>query len=550
MIQSLSISNFALIEKLHIDFSSGFSTITGETGAGKSILLGALGMVLGKRADLNSLKNKDEKCVIEAQFKISQYNLKSLFESNDWDFEDVTILRREVLPSGKSRAFINDSPVNLNELQELGDTLVDIHSQHQTADLTENNYQFQVIDAIANNQDQLQQYYTLLKNFKSEESQLQNLKIELENLKKEEDYTSFLLQELQSISLQTIDQKELEDRYEQLSNVVFIRENISKSVLIANDEQHGIFYLLHKLKASLQKVASFSVDYQELFERVDSVHIELKDAIDELIRQEADLIDDPENLLKINEQLQLLYNLQKKHQVETVSELIEIQKQLESKVLSFSEIENTIKRLEDNRTANKSILDNLADGIHRNREQAIPVLVDQWTTILSQLGMPHVRFRLNMIPTESFLHNGKDEIEFHISVNKGTDFGLLKKVASGGEMSRIMLATKSILAEYSNLPTIIFDEIDTGVSGEIANKMSDIMKEMSQSMQVIAITHLPQIAAKGDVHFKVFKSIKEHQTATEIIQLTVEERIKEIAQMLSGSDISQSAINHAKTLLN
>ncbi|MFN9114019.1 MAG: AAA family ATPase, partial [Bacteroidota bacterium] len=374
MIQSLSISNFALIEKLHIDFSSGFSIITGETGAGKSILLGALGMVLGKRADLNSLKNKGEKCVIEAQFRISNYGLKSFFENNDLDYDELTILRREVLPSGKSRAFINDTPVNLNELQELSDALIDIHSQHQTSDLTENNYQFLIIDAIANNTDLLTEYSAQLKNFKSEETELRELKTKLSDLLKDQDYTAFLLDELQSIPLKTINQTELEDNFEQLNNVEFIKENLSKSILIANDEQHGIFHLLNEMKTSLQKVTTFSEHFQQLFERVHSVDIELKDAIDDLVRKEADLIDDPESLRRINEQLQLLYNLQKKHQVETAEELVEIQKQLENKVHAFGEIENSISNLEKSIKENELILNELASKIHNNRESAIPIL--------------------------------------------------------------------------------------------------------------------------------------------------------------------------------
>jgi DNA repair protein RecN (Recombination protein N) len=550
MIQSLSINNFALIEKLHIDFSSGFSIITGETGAGKSILLGALGMVLGKRADLTSLKNKDEKCIIEAHFHISNYNLRHFFESNDLDYEETTILRREVLPSGKSRAFINDTPVNLQELQELSDYLIDIHSQYQTQELSESSYQFQIIDAVAANGTLIEKYGTYLKQFKIDTQQLQALRTKLQALLKEEDYTSFLLQELNSISLKSINQAELEERFEQLNNVEYIQEHVNKAILLANEEQYGVLHLLSELKASMQKVSGFSESFQNLYERIDSVSIELKDSIEELIRKESDLVHDPENLQSINQQLQLLYTLQKKHQVNTVKDLIQIQTQLESQVHAFAEIENAIIALEDTIKETAIVLDDLALKIHTKREEAIPVLTQKWIDILSELGMPHVRFKIELIPTSTYMQNGKEDIQFLFSANKGSDFGLLKKVASGGEMSRIMLATKSILANYSNLPTIIFDEIDTGVSGEIANKMSDIMKKMSQSMQVIAITHLPQIAAKGDSHFKVFKTVKDDQTLTEIKSLNAEERVLEIAQMLSGIDVSESALNHAKTLLN
>ncbi len=550
MIQSLSINNFALIEKLNIDFSSGFSIITGETGAGKSILLGALGLVLGKRADSTSLKNKEEKCFIEAHFQISNYNLKSFFESNDLDYEDITILRREILPSGKSRAFINDTPVNLQELQDLSEYLIDIHSQHQTQELSENEYQFQIIDAVASNHSLLESYGVSLKQYKKDKLELQSLKNQLQNLIKEEDYTTFLLKELQSISLQSMDQLEMETQFEQLNNVEFIKENLNKSLLLANEEQYGILHNLNELKICLNKIITFSPNYRAIFDRVETVYIELKDSIDELSQKEEDLIHDPEKLQELNQQLQLLYSLQKKHQVTTISELQQIQTQLEAQVHAYAAIENSIEQIENQLNSTSIILNDLANLIHENRKNAIPILTEKWIEILSQLGMPNVRFQIELNQVSNYFLNGKDELQFLFSANKGSDFGLLKKVASGGELSRIMLATKAILSTYSKLPTIIFDEIDTGVSGEIANKMSEIMKNMSHSMQVIAITHLPQIAAKGDAHFKVFKSVLEEQTNTEMKILNNEERILEIAQMLSGFDVSESALNHAKALLN
>lgn len=550
MIQSLSINNFALIEKLNIDFSSGFSIITGETGAGKSILLGALGLVLGKRADSTSLKNKEEKCFIEAHFQISNYNLKSFFESNDLDYEEITILRREILPSGKSRAFINDTPVNLQELQDLSEYLIDIHSQHQTQELSENEYQFQIIDAVASNHSLLESYGVSLKQYKKDQLELQSLKNQLQNLIKEEDYTTFLLKELQSISLQSMDQLDMETQFEQLNNVEFIKENLNKSLLLANEEQYGILHNLNELKICLNKIITFSPNYRSIFDRVETVYIELKDSIDELSQKEEDLIHDPEKLHELNQQLQLLYSLQKKHQVTTISELQQIQTQLEAQVHAYAAIENSIEKIENQLNSTSIILDDLANLIHENRKNAIPILAEKWIEILSQLGMPNVRFQIELNQISNYFMNGKDELQFLFSANKGSDFGLLKKVASGGELSRIMLATKAILSTYSKLPTIIFDEIDTGVSGEIANKMSEIMKKMSHSMQVIAITHLPQIAAKGDAHFKVFKSVFDEQTNTEMKILNNDERILEIAQMLSGIDVSESALNHAKTLLN
>lgn len=550
MLASLSISNFALIDKLEIDFSDGFSIITGETGAGKSILLGALGLVLGKRADLTSLKNKEEKCVIEAHFKISNYNLHSFFELNDLDYENETIIRREILPSGKSRAFINDSPVNLQELQDLSVFLIDIHSQHQTQELSEELFQFQIIDSVANNQQNIFQYSTLLSSYKKDKSEHIKLNSKLQTLLKEQDYTTFLLEELLLAKLKVNEQEELEQVYEQLNNVEFIKENLDKSLALANEEQFGILQNLKEIKIALQKTISFSPEYQSLFDRIDSVTIEFDDVISELSQHSENLVHDPENLELVNQKLQNIYNLQKKHQVNSIEELLKIQTELDSKVVSVVELEFEINKLTAKIEKAAIELDTLALKIHNNRLKAVPVLSEKLIFILEQLGMPNVRFNMELKASDHYFANGKDELQFLFSANKGSDFGLLKKVASGGELSRIMLAVKAILAQYSNLPTIIFDEIDTGVSGEIANKMAAIMKDMSSNMQVFSITHLPQIAAKGNTHFKVFKSIQGNTTVSELKLLTFDERIVEIAEMLSGKDISESALNHAKALLN
>ena len=550
MITSLSIENFALIEKLSISFDTGFSTITGETGAGKSILLGALGLVLGKRADLTSLKNKSEKCVIEAHFEIKNYNLIPFFQDNDLDFEEETIIRREILPSGKSRAFVNDTPVNLNELQQLGEFLLDIHSQHQTQELSQESAQFHIIDAVAANSDLLFEYAILLKEYKKSQSDLK-LKIEhLQTILNEQDYNTFLLDELLLANLKSDEQAILESEYEKLNNVEFIKENISKSLLLSNDEQLGVLPNLKEIKLSIQKIANFSSNYKFLSERIESVSIEFDDIEKELAQLSETIISNPEELEIINQKLQTIYNLQKKHQVATIDELLIIQNELDNKVVSVLTFESEIEKIKLIINELQIKLDEIAFKINSNRIIAIPILTDKLSFILSQLGMPNARFDLQLIQKETFLNNGKDELQFLFSANKGSDFGLLKKVASGGEMSRIMLAVKAILAQYSNLPTLIFDEIDTGVSGEIANKMGDIMKEMSRNMQIFAITHLPQIASKGTSHFKVFKSSTNNQTQSEIKLLNSNERVYEIAQMLSGSTISDSALNHAKELLN
>ncbi|CAM3042395.1 DNA repair protein RecN [Flavobacterium frigoris] len=550
MITTLSIKNYALIEKLSIDFSKGFSIITGETGAGKSIILGALGLVLGKRADLTSLKNKEEKCIIEAHFEISKYNLSPFFESNELDYEDDTIVRREILPSGKSRAFINDSPVNLQVLQELSLFLIDIHSQQQTRELSDENVQFDIIDAIADNAENIQQYQVLLKSYKADKTKLNSLiKKQGESLK-EQEYHTFLLNELVEANLKSGEQEILEDEFEKLNNVEIIKESLDKSLAVANEEQIGILYNLKEIKASLQKIAAFSTEYNSLLERITSLAIEFDDISDELSRCSDKLINDPVQLDFIGQKLQLIYNLQKKHQVSTIEELIEIQTQLENSVFELGNLESEIEKLTLVIQEKADLLDQKATAIHDKRLDAIPILSQKMIVILDTLGMPNVRFDIQVKQLESYFANGKDEIQFLFSANKGTDFGILKKVASGGEMSRIMLAVKAILAQYSKLPTLIFDEIDTGVSGEIAIKMGEIMKEMSQTMQIFAITHLPQIAAKGNAHFKVSKSTVGEDTQSELKLLTEEERIIEIAQMLSGAVVSDSALNHAKALLN
>ena len=550
MITSLSIKNYALIEKLTIDFSKGFSIITGETGAGKSIILGAIGLVLGKRADLTSLKNKEEKCVIEAHFEISKYSLQAFFEENDLDYEHETIIRREILPSGKSRAFINDSPVNLQELQELSLFLIDIHSQQQTQELSDENVQFEIIDAIASNTETIIEYQSVLKSYKAAKSKLNALLKKQSESRKEQEYNTFLLEELIAAQLKAGEQETLEADFEQLNNVELIKESIDKSLAIANEEQIGVLHNLNEIKISLQKIAPFANEYQSLLERISSIAIEFDDIASEMNRSAEKLINDPEQLSLISQKLQVIFNLQKKHQVATVEDLLDIQSNLENSVLELGSMEEEISSLTIEIEQKSMALDVFSNTIHTKRVDAVPVLSRQLTTILETLGMPNVRFNIDISGTETYFQNGKDSLQFLFSANKGTDFGLLKKVASGGEMSRIMLAVKAILAKYSKLPTLIFDEIDTGVSGEIAIRMGEIMKEMSQEMQIFAITHLPQIAAKGNAHFKVFKSTVGNDTVSELKLLNDAERLDEIAQMLSGSVISDSALNHAKALLN
>ena len=550
MLLSLSIKNYALIESLETDFSNQFSVITGETGAGKSILLGALGLVLGNRADLTSLKDKEQKCIIEAQFVISNYNLQSFFDENDMDYEDKTIIRREILPSGKSRAFVNDSPVNLQELQELGAMLLDIHSQHQTRELTEENYQIDILDAVANNGNNVIAYKNALSDFKSTQKELKQLITEKEALVKEYEYNSYLLNELLAANLVDGEQEELEQELEQLSNVEFIKENFERILAIANEEQVGAIMNLKEIKVSLQKIAAFSTQYAQLQERLTSSLLEIEDIVSECEQNNEKILADPERLELVNTKLQSIYNLQKKHQVQTVAELLVIQNELDAKVIRVDDLDGAIQKLQTELNSQQAKVDELANTVFENRKKTAPILIEKIKAILSQLGMVEANFQIEINHTDSYYPKGKDEVILLFSANKGTSFGLLKKVASGGEMSRIMLAIKAILANYSKLPTIIFDEIDTGVSGEIAIKMGEIMKDMSATMQVFAITHLPQIAAKGNSHYKVSKRNQGDTTISELNLLTLEERIQQIAEMLSGKEITDSALQHAKALLN
>ncbi|MGG5506096.1 MULTISPECIES: DNA repair protein RecN [unclassified Myroides] len=550
MLTSLSIKNFALIDHLEIEFFKGFSIITGETGAGKSIVLGALGLLQGKRADLGSLKNKEEKCVIEGQFHVDPYKLEELYSFLDMDYEPVTIIRREILPSGKSRAFVNDSPVNLTDLQELSAVLIDIHSQHQTSELNEETYQIKVIDAIAQNEETLEEYQKQLKIYKASLSELKKLKEEEIELLKEQDYNAFLLEELETVQLSSIDQAELEGEFEKLNNVEDVRESFALATQILTADQMGVIQGLKELRQTLQKTATVSKDYEELYNRVVSAEIELADLANEIEREVDHVVSDPERLNVLHERLQILYALQKKHQVNTVEELIAIETGLNDKVFKVGEVQEKIVAVEKSIAALIVTLDDLAHQLSQARQQAIPALQSQLVEILTLVGMPHALFQFDFKTVDQYLTNGKDQMQLQFSANKGMDFGLLKKVASGGELSRIMLAIKAILARYSNLPTIIFDEIDTGVSGEVADKMGVIMKDMSTLMQVFAITHLPQIAAKGHQHYKVYKASEGDSTTSKLIQLDEAHRVEEIAQMLSGKDITASALQHAKELLN
>lgn len=550
MLRHLSIHNYALINQLSIDFTKGLSIITGETGAGKSILLGALGLVMGNRADLSSLKNTDKKCIIEAKFAVEGYSLQHLFDEFDLDYEPETIIRREILPSGKSRAFVNDTPVNLSILTALKIKLLDIHSQHQTAELSDTSFQFSIIDALAKNKTKVTSYKTGMKKYTSLVKELKILKEETLKSKEQYAYNSHLFNEFEQAELVIGEQEILEEKLHTLNNVEEIKLHLSEALAVSSNEEIGVQNLLYSLENSLQKISAYAKNYQEITNRVTSLKLEFDDVVAELENANEEVAFNPNEVEELNDRLQLIYNLQKKHSVNSIAELLVIFESLSEKVAQVDDADALIaaKNLEITAVTNK--LDEFAVLITASRNKAIPKLQKELEYLLMELGMPNARFSMELIPSDSYFYNGKDVLSFLFSANKGGNFGELKKVASGGELSRIMLSVKKILSENIQLPTIIFDEIDTGVSGEVSNKIAKIMQDMGAGMQVITITHLPQIAAKGVQHYKVYKGEENGVTTSNLKLLSEQERIIEIAEMLSGKEVSESALIHAKELLN
>ena len=550
MLTELTIANFALIDHLEVNFSKGMTSITGETGAGKSILLGGLALVLGKRADLSTLKDKSKKCYVDATFSIAAYDLKPFFDSVDLDYESITNIRREIVPSGKSRAFINDTPVTLDILQQLGEQLIDVHSQHQTLSLTQESYQLEVLDALAENGALLHNYQQERYKYIALSKKMTTLQAQKSSLEEERDYNRFLLEELQKAPLEKGVLEQLEEEIQQLSHVEEIEMQLSKSLQIIEEEQLGIQVQLTEVRNALQKVATVSDRYQSLASRLESLLIELNDLSAELNQSLEQLEANPMRLEEINRQYQLLNDLMKKHHVQTIEEMIEKRVVLEEKDIQTASLDDTVANLFAQQNTSEVQLRKLTSQLSENRALVIPSFIDQMTRILALLGMPNARFKLSLHTVENYLSHGKEQLQLAFSANKGSDFGSLKKVASGGELSRIMLAVKAILSQYKTLPSIIFDEIDTGVSGEVAHKIAEIMHHMGQYMQVITITHLPQVAAKGAHHFKVFKETKDGSTFTQLKKLASQDRISEVAQMLSGEALTEAALQHAKELLN
>ena len=550
MLTGLIIKNYALIDHLEVNFSSGMTSITGETGAGKSILLGGLGLVLGNRADLSTLKDLNQKCFVEATFSIQDYKLKDLFEELDLDYDSITLIRRDILPTGKSRAFVNDTPVNLNTLQRLGQQLIDVHSQHQTLSLTQTEYQLEVLDSLASNKELLIEYQNKLLVFKSLDDKLNKLTALQNSQKQDLEYSAFLLEELIEANLVSGMLIPLEEEEQELIHAEEIGLSLLKASQIISEEQMGVEEQLNEIRSALQKVSLLSEKYAPLFNRVESLKIELLDLNQEIQLQAEQIEANPQRLEVVKIALQKIYDLQAKHKCQSVEELIAIRESLDEKVQSKATIgEDLIKLAKEREVLNDELLE-LAQNISHKRKNTIPSLKEELESLLGVLGMPNARFNIDLLASERMLLNGKDELVFEFSANKGSNFGSLKKVASGGELSRIMLSIKAILSRFKTLPTIIFDEIDTGVSGEVSYKIGEVMHRMSRYMQVITISHLPQVAAKGAHHFKVYKETIDQSTYTQLKKLNSGDRVQEIAQMLGGEEISETAVQHAKELLN
>ena len=548
MLSKIKIKNYALINELEIDFNSGFSAITGETGAGKSIILGALGLTLGERVDGAVLNEASEKCVIETWFGIKELNLQSFFVEHELDYESESILRREILPSGKSRAFINDTPVSLAILKQLSEKLIDVHSQHQTLLLNTNEYQLSIVDANAKN-------YELKKEFKLEFEVYKKLKSELENLKEKEaklksdlDYFQFQFDELDALNLEGVHQEEMQEELDLLNNAEFIKASFNKAFELLDNEL-GIISQLQDVSHSLSSVSDSSKKTKEIYERIQSSLIELEDVKSEIEETNEDVVFDSDRIEVLTEKLNLLQTAFQKHRTESVSELVEVRNGIEENLVLASNFDSEIEKLSGKVTESYTLVEKTGGKLTKSRTAVFKSIESEINEMLLGLGMKDAQIQLKIENKTEYSQNGIDSIQFLFKANKGGSFNPIAKVASGGELSRLMLCIKTNLAQKKQLPSLIFDEIDTGVSGDIASKMAEMMRKISANSQVLAITHLPQIASKGDSHFKVYKTTDEYATYTKMKVLDKESRVVEIAKMLSGSVISDAALDNAKSLL-
>ena len=549
MLKHLSIKNYALIEALEINFDAGYSAITGETGAGKSILLGALSLILGNRAETNILKNKEKKCSVEAEFDLQRYSLKVFFDHNDIDYDEITIIRREIMPGGRSRAFVNDTPVNLNVLKELSEHLTDIHSQHQNLHLNDKQFQLNVLDAFAKLYPLADTYKVNYNNYLKIRKEYQQLIQRAEKEKADFEFLQFQFDELEDAKLKAGEQSEIESELRELNHAEEIKENLSAAFVLLSKEENGIITQLRESITSLKNIQKFFDKANLLTERLESSKIEIDDISHELEILSEDVEHNPERAEFLKERIDMIYALQTKHKVESVEELLIIKDDLQAKLDDITSFDIQISEKKKMLSEQERKLNDLAGQLSKGRSEASGNLEQQIIDILQRLGMPSAKFKIKIEQTDSFTENGKDTVSFLFSSNKHSEVQEIASIASGGEISRLMLSIKSVIADSIALPAIIFDEIDTGVSGEIAEKIGQIMKEMSENMQVISITHLPQVAAKADFHYKVYKIEDDFDTRTDIKKLNSNERIKELATMLSGENITDAAIRNAEELL-
>lgn len=549
MLTSLYIKNYALIESLEMDFESGFSVITGETGAGKSIILGALSLILGQRADTKSIKQGATKCIIEGAFDVSAYDFRNFCEETgiEYDPESYT-LRREILSTGKSRAFINDSPVSLNDLKELGNLLIDIHSQHQNLILGDSRFQMRVVDTLAGNHEILKEYKEGYKQYRSAEKALEELKDIVAKSKQDEDYFRFQFESLSEAKLSEGEQEELEQELKSLTHAEDIKSALYKVHTILSDD-NGIVTALKEGLSISQSLKGIYTSSESISQRLETAYIDLKDLSNETQRLAEDVEYNPERLAFVEERLDQIYILQQKHRVTGITELLRIQQELEEKLNNIDSYDQQLEELQNDLNQKQEKVLQLAEELGKKRKKAIPNIEKQLIEKVAYLGIPNVSFKCEISRKSSLDSTGMDDLQFMFSANKNAPLQPIANVASGGEISRVMLCLKSMIAGATALPTIIFDEIDTGVSGEVADKMGKVMQDFGSQMQVIAITHLPQIAAKGKSHYYVYKADDIDKTTTNLRKLSEDERISELAQMLSGSEITEAAIQNAKVML-
>lgn len=548
MLKNLKINNYALIEDLDINFSEGFSTLTGETGAGKSILLGALSLALGSRSESVAI-DSEKKCIIEATFNLKNLDLKKKFEQIDIDYEEFTIIRREINTNGKSRAFINDTPVTLNNLKQISRLIIDVHSQHENLLLSDNDFQMNVVDAVAKNTQLLSNYKENYQRYLKLRKNLKEIIEKAEKSKADSEYNQFQFDQLEALKLENINLIEIEEELEQLNHSEDIKYHLSENFNLLTNSEINIINQLKQVNKNFEKIKHYFKQADDFFHRIDSSLIDLQDIVTETEKSAENLLYNPQKALELKELLDKIYSLFQKHRCNSVEDLLKIKLEFEEKILQEQSFEQSIEEIKKQLQEITVELEKLAQQLHQNRQKAIKPFDENVATLLTELGMPHAKFSTNIARTENFLSNGKDMVNFLFSANKNHPMQDIIKIASGGEISRLMLSIKYLLSQTIQLPTIIFDEIDTGVSGEIADKMANIMQAMAKTMQVISITHLPQIAAKGQTHYFVYKKEINHKIQTQIVQLDKEGRIKEIAKMLSGKNITNEAVENAKSLL-